>query len=113
MKKLSLSVAAFGLVSLSVFLLLGTAPRADERTSTQAPQVQTQVSAASQAEVKTFMGTIAKDGDQFTLKVDASTWYQLDDQDNASKFDGKQVKVTGTLDASNRTIHVQKIEAVA
>jgi len=39
--------------------------------------------------------------------------YYLDDAKAAKKFDGKMVVVTGTLDNSGYTIHVQKIEAAA
>jgi cob(I)alamin adenosyltransferase len=34
----------------------------------------------------------------------------LDDQKLVAKFEGKQVKVIGTLDAANSQIHVQRIE---
>ncbi len=37
--------------------------------------------------------------------------YRLDDQASAEKFAGKRVKVTGTLDAKSKTLHVTKIEA--
>ena len=33
----------------------------------------------------------------------------LDDQDSAKKYEGKQVKVTGTLETASNTIHVTKI----
>ncbi len=60
----------------------------------------------------TFTGTIKKTGDQFVFTDDSSkSSYQLDDQQSASKFDGKKVKIIGTLDASNNTIRVQSIEA--
>lgn len=35
----------------------------------------------------------------------------LDDQKDAKKYDGKQVKVTGTLDMAHNMIHVTKIQA--
>jgi hypothetical protein len=59
-----------------------------------------------------FTGTIQKTGNQFVLTDENSkSSYQLDDQQSASKFDGKKVKIIGTLDASNNTIRVQSIEA--
>ena len=65
-------------------------------------------------EIRVFLGTITKTGNQFVFSdaVNKSS-YQLDDQETASKFDGKKVKVTGTLDASNNIIRVQSIEATA
>ena len=35
----------------------------------------------------------------------------LDDQENAKKYDGKQVTVTGTFDEASNTIHVTNIQA--
>lgn len=60
---------------------------------------------------RSFTGTITKIGDQFVLRAEtADAPYQLDDQDSASKFVGRKVKVTGVLDDSNNTIQVQTIE---
>ena len=35
------------------------------------------------------------------------TTYDIDHQDEVKKFDGKKVRVRGTLDASGKMIHVQ------
>jgi hypothetical protein len=35
----------------------------------------------------------------------------LDDQENAQKYEGKQVTVTGTFDEASNTIHVTNIQA--
>jgi hypothetical protein len=65
-------------------------------------------------EIRVFLGTITKTGNQFVFSDAVSnSSYQLDDQETASKFDGKKVKLTGTLDASNNIIRVQSIEATA
>jgi hypothetical protein len=63
------------------------------------------------AEIKTFTGRIAKYGPKFVLE-DSSlrASYQLDDQQKAERYQGKNVRVTGTLDAENNIIHVQTIE---
>jgi hypothetical protein len=43
------------------------------------------------------MGTIVKDSGRYVLKVSgSSTTYELDDQDRAQRYEGKQVKVAGT-----------------
>lgn len=61
--------------------------------------------------VASFFGKIVKDGDQFVLNDEKrKIWYELDDQRTVSKFDGKTVKVTGTLDAIKNLILVQSIE---
>ena len=41
-----------------------------------------------------------------------ATVYQLDDQTTAKKFVGKIVKVSGTVDEANNTIHVTDITPV-
>ena len=52
------------------------------------------------AKSKVFTGTIAKDGDDFVLRVSSGGVYKLDDAERASSFEGKAVKVTGQLDES-------------
>jgi hypothetical protein len=58
--------------------------------------------------VQEFVGTVVKQGDKYVLK-DASTGttYNIDHQDEVKKFDGKRVRVHGTLDPATKTIHVQ------
>jgi len=50
-----------------------------------------------------------KTGGKYVLHT-GGTDYQLDNQSTAKKFEGKDVKVTGQLDASSNTIKVQSIE---
>jgi hypothetical protein len=67
----------------------------------------------SKPKSKTFSGTILKSGDQFVLSDAASKInYVLDDAEKASPFEGKKVKVTGTVDVANNTIHVELIQEV-
>lgn len=57
-------------------------------------------SAARPAPFQTFTGAITKNGLQFVLREKTTRkWYQLNDQETATKFDGEAVKVTGTFDA--------------
>ena len=70
--------------------------------------------AAPSNEMKAFSGTIVKDGNMLVLKDTASkTVFQLDDQAKAKQYVGKEVKVTGSLDASTNTIHVEDIQAAS
>ena len=62
---------------------------------------------------QTFTGTIVKDGDKYVLKVSAGMSYQLDDQDQAKKYEGKQVKIAGDLDTNSSTLHVASIQPVS
>lgn len=77
-------------------------------TPTQASGMQDQPDAAT----RTFTGTVVKIGDKYVLRTTDNMTYQLDDSDKAKEFEGKQVKVTGGLQAKNKLIHIQNIEAV-
>jgi membrane protein implicated in regulation of membrane protease activity len=84
-------------------------PFARNFTATLVAQT-TQPQAQTQARKQTFTGTIAKaDDGSYVLEVGGAS-YRLDDQSTAAKYVGKQVKVTGTLDASTDTIHVSDIQ---
>lgn len=61
----------------------------------------------------TFMGTIIKNGSTYVLKVSSNSAYQLDDQDRAKQYEGEQVKITGTLDADGKSLHITSIELVS
>jgi len=73
------------------------------------PPVQQQQEPAAQI----FSGNIVKDGTAYVLKVSKDSSYQLDDQDKAKQYDGKQVRIAGTLNASTNSIHVTSIELVS
>jgi len=63
-------------------------------------------------EAETFTGRIAQVDGKYILDDSATkSTFQLDDQEKAKAFEGRTVKVTGTLDASTRTIHVKDIRA--
>jgi uncharacterized protein YdeI (BOF family) len=62
---------------------------------------------------KTFTGTVVKDGEQYVLRDSSGSVYKLDDSTRAQTFEGKTVKVTGTLDSNSKMIHVDSIQALA
>lgn len=62
---------------------------------------------------QTFTGTIVKDGIRYVLKVSSNSVYQLDDQERAKQYEGKQVKIAGTLDPTGNSLHVTSIELVS
>jgi hypothetical protein len=88
-------------------------PPAQQQPDQQQPNQQQ----PDQQQSKTFEGKILKMQDgKFALVTGQTPQGQmaghfLDDQDGASKYEGKQVKVTGTLEEASNTIHVTKIEA--
>ena len=90
-------------------------PSASQPSATQTdPQASGATGAQGQMQqaTKVFTGKISKDGDRLVLKDSATNMtYQLDDQTKAKKYEGKDVKVNGSLDANSNTIHVDSIEA--
>src|ERR1700731_1568350 len=102
MKKIVFSVAG-ALLVLTAAPMIGRA--ADPPTSMQQQ---------SEQQSKTFSGTITKNGDSFVLNDAANkASYALDDAQKASRYEGKKVKVTGTVDVASNTIHIETIEESA
>ncbi len=79
-------------------------------TPDQSTAEQGSASAAS-PDGESFTGTVVKSGDKYLLKTDTAT-YQIDDQDKAKQFEGKQVKASGNLDKATSTLQVTDIQAV-
>jgi hypothetical protein len=98
-----------GAVFLAAALALsGTVVRA---TNSQVARVLLQNQSQDQSAISTFQGKIlSQNGERFILRDDVNeTWYHLDDQQQAGKFLGKNVVVTGVLDQSTDTIRVRSI----
>jgi uncharacterized protein YdeI (BOF family) len=55
-----------------------------------------------------FVGTVVKQGNKYMFQDAASgATYDIDHQDEVKKFEGKKVRVHGTLDPNTKMIHVQ------
>ncbi len=110
MKKVNLVVTliALGLIAWAVPAV--KAPAVDHSALMIAQQDQPAEPSAQENESKTFMGKIASHDGKYTLQTEDGDEYQLDNQDKAKEFDGKSVKVTGSLDEESMTIHVSTIE---
>lgn len=93
----------------AVTLSMGPLSRA---TFAQSPAfVRSAHSQAQQQPAQKFEGTIVKSKDKYILQDKTSgATYQLDNQDKAKGFAGRDVKVTGTLDPSTNTIQVSDIK---
>jgi hypothetical protein len=71
-----------------------------------APNTPSQPSATA-SDSQTFSGTIVKAGDKYVLQdADSGKSYDIDHQDQVKQYEGKKVRVHGTLDASGK-IHLQ------
>jgi uncharacterized protein YdeI (BOF family) len=95
---------------------------APDAQSTQTPQAQpaqtpeqnapatpdAQAQTTQTADTQSFTGTIVKSGDKYVFQdADTGNTYDIDHQDQVQKFEGKKVKVHGTLDTNAKMIHVQ------
>jgi uncharacterized protein YdeI (BOF family) len=69
----------------------------------QTPDAQSQ----SAGDTQTFSGTVAKSGDKYVLQDASGKTYDVDRQEELKKYDGKQVRIKGTLDPDGKTIHVK------
>jgi hypothetical protein len=58
--------------------------------------------ASGTGDTQTFSGTVVKQGDKYVLKDDAGKTYDIDHQTDVAKFEGKRVRVQGTLDPSGK-----------
>ena len=118
MKRTSLIlIAVFAIVMLPAAFGQGTPSQSQEPSTptpsaqqpSQSPSTGNPSSSASDEALHSFVGSIVKNRDKYMLHT-GGTDYQLDDQAQASKFEGKDVKVTGQVDRESDTIRVQSIE---
>jgi Protein of unknown function (DUF5818) len=61
------------------------------------------------AKLRPFMGTVVRQGKDYLLRA-GNLEYKLDDPVQARAYEGKNVKVTGSLDRQSNTIHIQAID---
>lgn len=74
-----------------------TAPQSGSRSGSTAGSATDNASGA-----QTFTGTVVKQGDKYVLKDDAGKTYDIDHQTDVAKFEGKRVRVQGTLDPNGK-----------
>lgn len=84
-------------------------PQADQQQSAQ-PQAQPEQPQNSPS-ATTFKGQIMQQDGKYVFEDGATNAvYQIDAQDKAKPFDGKEVWLTGNLDSSSSTIRVSEIQ---
>jgi Protein of unknown function (DUF5818) len=74
------------------------------------PPQESQQPDAGRVTADSVTGTILKVRNKFVLRTAAEVNYQLDDQKKAKPFEGKRVKVLGTLDPATNLIYVSSIQ---
>lgn len=100
-----------------VFMVLGAcvclAPvtSASPFTAASSPTSPARPEAQAAQPAQTYTGKIVNMNGRLVLKSETgSSAYQLDDQTKAGHYKGKDVIVTGSVDATGKTIHVLYIE---
>jgi len=86
-------------------------PSAQTPDTTQTPNSGTSTgtpdATGAASDSQSFSGTVQKAGDKYVLKDDSGKTYDIDHQAEVAKFEGKRVRVKGTLDASGTKIMVK------
>jgi len=59
---------------------------------------------------QSFAGTVMMENDHYVLKTSDNNTYQLDDQERAKEYEGKQVQVMGVLNSETNMIRVRDIK---
>jgi hypothetical protein len=124
MKRLLLVIALLGLWGVGINLGAHTPSTSGSQTSpsaqnpstanpdTSVPQAQTDTT-KSQPSARAFEGKIQKSGDELVLQESVTqSFYKLDDQNKAKKFEGRDVRVMATTDPSTNKLHVVDIMRV-
>jgi hypothetical protein len=104
---LFLPTLLFGVMLMSGPLSGQQQPNQQQPPPSRTPDQGAQTAPDSQDQGQVFVGTIVKVGDKFMLQDTGGKSWDLDHQDLVKKYEGKQVKVTGTLDSDGKTIHMK------
>jgi hypothetical protein len=124
MKNLFLQLLVTAALTLTAMGVIARAQEADQDAAPATPHQPTAATPRNQDdaqmpasgdftthETKTFRGEVAKEGGNLVLKdLVTKVSYKLNDSSKAKQYLGKQVKVSGKLDMSTNTIHVEKIQ---
>ncbi len=62
--------------------------------------------------IQPFTGTVIANENSYALRA-GDLEHKLDAQSRVSKYVGQKVKITGSLDKANNTIHIQTIEKIS
>ena len=87
--------------------------KAQPMPETQMPNTPAQDDVQKAPAAQAFTGMIVKSGGSYVLQTVDNVTYQLDDQEKAKAYEGKQVQVTGSLDKSANMIKVRDIKQTA
>jgi uncharacterized protein DUF5818 len=111
---LTLGVAGMGSLYAQDSKPAQTDPQASQPSQSQPAPGAAQSAPTSAQSSKEFTGMIVKEKGAMMLKDSSSNVsYKVDDDSKVKDYEGKQVKVTGTLDSSTNVIHVDSIQGIS
>jgi uncharacterized protein YdeI (BOF family) len=84
-----------------------TAPPSQSQPEAKQAPPDAQAQSPDQSGVQIFSGTVMKQGNKYVFQDASGTIYDIDHQAEVSKFEGKKVRIHGTLDPTTKMIHVQ------
>ena len=85
-------------------------PKPDPNPENPPSQRDTQSTQSQTPSPQSFTGMVSQDANNFVLKVSETISYKLDNQQQVQEYEGRRVRVTGTLEQSINLIHVDRIE---
>jgi hypothetical protein len=88
-------------------------PREDTPQQQPAPDAKAPAQEKQGPAAQTLNGTVIKLGNKFVLKTADKQTYELDDQDRAREYEGKQVRIVGSLDRTTNMVHITSIELIS
>jgi DNA-nicking Smr family endonuclease len=88
-------------------------PPSEEQTSQRADSQSQDSQNQQESSAQVFTGAIVKDESRYVLKAADGASYQLDDQEKAKRYEGKHVKIVGSIDAHGKMLHIASIELLS
>jgi len=92
-----------------VLAISGVCALAQAPPLTQPRQATATSTSTAKAKLRPFMGRVLRENSGYVLKA-GDLEYKLDDADAVHRYNGRNVKIMGSLDRPTNTIHVEKIE---
>jgi len=84
-----------------------TAPPSRSQPDAKQAPPDAEAQSPDQTGVQIFTGTVMKQGSKYMFQDASGAIYDVDHQAEVSKFEGKKVRIHGTLDPTTKMIHVQ------
>ncbi|MCL5005115.1 MAG: DUF5818 domain-containing protein [Acidobacteria bacterium] len=112
MTKVNLLVVFVTLGVLAWVIPAQTARAATFGTAAISQQEEPAEPVTQESAAQTFTGQIMQQDRKYVLQGEDNKIYQLDDQERAKNFEGKSVRVTGTLEEESSTIHITDVEEI-